>query len=253
VNRRIDDLVQKICDLKNFFQLKLSQQDFTPQREYALKIHQRMMRGLLMLKQQDCYKLVGKESDSEFAIFVKSSSSPDKNYLVTIIPPNAKSKDAGSASCTCLDSVPILCKHIHLAIHVSGKSYEAFGLHVGSRRVQSASDIGTAVDSASESVASDDGMDRAESLEDIPTDFEATVLSWSVGETCDKISALPRHLRGLATDISTNVLRRLKSDASKTSGEAARLYKSLQCQSTVWKKTQRRKKAKNAMYLSALK
>ena len=123
VNRRIDDLVQKICDLKNFFQLKLSQQDFTPHREYALKIHQRMMRGLLMLKQQDCYKLVGKESDSEFAIFVKSSSSPDKNYLVTIIPPNAKSKDAGSASCTCLDSVPILCKHIHLAIHVSGKSY----------------------------------------------------------------------------------------------------------------------------------
>ncbi len=124
-----------------------------------------------MLKQQNCYKLVGKESDSEFAIFVKSSSSPDKNYLVTIIPPNAKSKDAGSASCTCLDFVPILCKHIHLAIHVSGKNYEAFGLHVGSRRVQSASDIGTAVDSASESVASDDGMYRAESLEDIPTDF----------------------------------------------------------------------------------
>ncbi len=50
---------------------------------------------------------------------------------------------------------------MHLAIHLSGKSYEAFGLHVGSGRVKSASDIGSAVDSASESVASDDGIDRA--------------------------------------------------------------------------------------------
>ena len=214
-------------------------------REYAMKIQQRITRALDMQKRELSHTLVGNESNREFAVFIKSQTSPaDKSYLVSLLPPLENSKDAGSASCTCLDSVPILCKHIHLAVHLSGRSYEAFGLHVGSRRVTSASAHCHAVDSPHSESEDDLGvMKETDSLESIPSDFETTVLSWSVGETCDKISKLPRHLQAFAADISTNVLKRIKHEASKPTGEA-KLYTSLQAQSTVWKKAQRRRQSR---------